>query len=249
MVWPRDRNKCRFHLWFHRFGNWFTPSWLGGGIHPDSCRRRFHDRLSDQYRSRTDPWTHGHHRLQVCPFLYSISGLPDHPNLNSTRAATFHVIINTLKGLGRTKKDAAFGLVGLFSLYAIRMTCDYFSRRFPRRGLHYPLRFAYHPRLTAIAQPRSFSSSQHSVAHLSSLSSLLHPGCTHVIARALKAHIRSRSSDLCLEVSRLSVLPISTRGYYRHSRPKSLLLQSFCCLSTSPLPSVSQFIRHLFDLF
>jgi solute carrier family 26 (sodium-independent sulfate anion transporter), member 11 len=53
---------------------------------------------------------------------------------NSTRAATFHVIINTLKGLGRTQKDAAFGLIGLFTLYAIRMTCDYLSRRYPRRG-------------------------------------------------------------------------------------------------------------------
>jgi sodium-independent sulfate anion transporter 11 len=52
----------------------------------------------------------------------------------STRAATYHVIINTLKGLGRTQKDAAFGLIGLFTLYAIRMTCDYLARRYPRRG-------------------------------------------------------------------------------------------------------------------
>jgi sodium-independent sulfate anion transporter 11 len=54
---------------------------------------------------------------------------------NSTRAATYHVFINTLKGLGRTKKDAAFGIVGLFALYAIRMSCNYLSRRYPRRGL------------------------------------------------------------------------------------------------------------------
>ena len=50
----------------------------------------------------------------------------------STRAATYHVFINTLKGLDRTQKDAAFGLVGLFALYAIRMTCAYLSRRYPR---------------------------------------------------------------------------------------------------------------------
>jgi solute carrier family 26 (sodium-independent sulfate anion transporter), member 11 len=55
---------------------------------------------------------------------------------NSTRAATYHVFINTLKGLGRTQKDAAFGIVGLFTLYAIRMTCDHLSRRYPRRGLY-----------------------------------------------------------------------------------------------------------------
>lgn len=61
------------------------------------------------------------------PGLLGITGF-------NTRAATYHVIINTLKGLGRTQKDAAFGLVGLFFLYATRMTCDYLSRRYPRRA-------------------------------------------------------------------------------------------------------------------
>src|SRR6266702_2975706 len=138
MVWPRDRHKFGICLWFHHLGHWFSPPWLGCGTHPGSCRCRFHDRLSDQYHSKSDPWAHGHHRLRVCPSLSAISSLPDHPSSNSTRAATYHVIINTLKGLGRTKMDAAFGLVGLFSLYAIRMTCDYLSRRYPRRGLHCP---------------------------------------------------------------------------------------------------------------
>ena len=54
--------------------------------------------------------------------------------VHSTRAATFHVIINTLKGLPRTTKDAAFGLFGLVFLYAVRMTCDYLARKYPRRG-------------------------------------------------------------------------------------------------------------------
>ncbi|KAI9463380.1 sulfate permease [Russula earlei] len=61
------------------------------------------------------------------PGLMGITGF-------DTRAATYHVIINTLKGLGRTQKDAAFGLVGLFTLYAIRITCDQLSRRYPRRA-------------------------------------------------------------------------------------------------------------------
>lgn len=79
---------------------------------------------------------------------------------NSSRAATFHVVINTLKGLGRTQKDAAFGLVALFVLYAIRMSCDYYSRRYPRRGL-FSLAFPS-PCLTIIAQPGFSSLSQHS---------------------------------------------------------------------------------------
>lgn len=52
-----------------------------------------------------------------------------------TRAATYHVIINTLKGLPRTQKDAAFGLVGLFTLYLIRFTCAKLTKRYPARCL------------------------------------------------------------------------------------------------------------------
>jgi len=51
-----------------------------------------------------------------------------------TRAATYLVIINTLKGLPRTTKDAAFGLFGLVFLYGIRITCDHFGRKYPRRA-------------------------------------------------------------------------------------------------------------------
>jgi solute carrier family 26 (sodium-independent sulfate anion transporter), member 11 len=54
--------------------------------------------------------------------------------VHSTRAATYKVIINTLKGLPRTQKDAAFGITGLVFLYALRMSCDYFARKYPRRG-------------------------------------------------------------------------------------------------------------------
>ncbi|KAG1841343.1 sulfate transporter family-domain-containing protein [Suillus tomentosus] len=61
------------------------------------------------------------------PALMGITGF-------STRAATYEVIINTLKGLPRTKLDAAWGLTGLFSLYAIRIICDRLSKRYPRRA-------------------------------------------------------------------------------------------------------------------
>ena len=53
--------------------------------------------------------------------------------ITSTRAATFKVIINSLKFLPDTTRDAAFGLTGLVALYGIRMTCDYLGAKYPRR--------------------------------------------------------------------------------------------------------------------
>ncbi|KAG7446123.1 sulfate permease [Guyanagaster necrorhizus] len=61
------------------------------------------------------------------PGLMGITGF-------NTRAATYEVIINTLKGLPNTKLDAAWGLTGLVALYAIRIICDQLTKRFPRRG-------------------------------------------------------------------------------------------------------------------
>ncbi|KAI0747885.1 sulfate permease [Daedaleopsis nitida] len=50
-----------------------------------------------------------------------------------TRAATYKVIIDCFKFLPVTKLDAAFGITGLVSLYAIRYLCDFLSSRYPRR--------------------------------------------------------------------------------------------------------------------
>jgi sodium-independent sulfate anion transporter 11 len=61
------------------------------------------------------------------PGLMGISGF-------NTRAATYEVIINTLKGLPRTSKDAAFGLVGLFTLYLIRWACAKGTKRLPNHA-------------------------------------------------------------------------------------------------------------------
>ncbi|KIJ69490.1 hypothetical protein HYDPIDRAFT_79859 [Hydnomerulius pinastri MD-312] len=61
------------------------------------------------------------------PGLMGISGF-------DTRAATYLVIINTLKGLPRTTLDAAWGLTGLVGLYAIRIGCAKLSQRFPQRS-------------------------------------------------------------------------------------------------------------------
>ncbi|EEY19900.1 Sulfate permease 2 [Verticillium nonalfalfae] len=51
----------------------------------------------------------------------------------STREATYKVFINTLKGLGRTKMDAAMGLSALTMLYVIRSACSYAAKRWPAR--------------------------------------------------------------------------------------------------------------------
>ncbi|KAH8107159.1 sulfate permease [Cristinia sonorae] len=60
------------------------------------------------------------------PGLMGITGF-------DTRAATYKVIINSLKGLPRTTLDAAWGLPGLVALYGIRITMDWLTRRYPRR--------------------------------------------------------------------------------------------------------------------
>ncbi|KAF1932446.1 sulfate permease II [Didymella exigua CBS 183.55] len=52
----------------------------------------------------------------------------------STREATYKVIINTLKHLGRTDLNASFGLTSLFLLYFIRWFCGFLAKRFPTRA-------------------------------------------------------------------------------------------------------------------
>ncbi|KAF1946250.1 sulfate permease [Clathrospora elynae] len=52
----------------------------------------------------------------------------------STRDATYKVVINILKHLGRSNLNASFGLTALFLLYAIRFTCNQLAKRFPKRA-------------------------------------------------------------------------------------------------------------------
>ena len=61
------------------------------------------------------------------PALMGITGF-------SNRDATYKVVINTLKHLGRTKVDAAMGLTALFLLYAIRSACKFGARKMPNRA-------------------------------------------------------------------------------------------------------------------
>lgn len=49
-----------------------------------------------------------------------------------TRAATYKVIINTLKNLPYTSLDAAFGLTALFLLYFLKWSFTYLGKRYPR---------------------------------------------------------------------------------------------------------------------
>ncbi|KAF2146648.1 uncharacterized protein K452DRAFT_68822 [Aplosporella prunicola CBS 121167] len=52
----------------------------------------------------------------------------------STRGATYEVIINTLKGLPRTKLDAAMGLTAMVALYVIRFGCTALAGRYPAKA-------------------------------------------------------------------------------------------------------------------
>ena len=61
------------------------------------------------------------------PALMGITGFDN-------RAETYKVVINILKHLGRTKKDAAMGLSALAMLYLIRFACTTAGKRFPSRA-------------------------------------------------------------------------------------------------------------------
>lgn len=60
------------------------------------------------------------------PALMGISGV-------NTRGPTYLVIIDTLKGLPKTKLDAAMGLSALTMLYAIRIFCSWMTTKQPNR--------------------------------------------------------------------------------------------------------------------
>ncbi|CAA9966846.1 Sulfate permease [Pyrenophora teres f. maculata] len=60
------------------------------------------------------------------PALMGISGI-------NTRGPTYLVIIDTLKGLGSTKLDAALGLSALTMLYGIRIFCNFMSKKQPSK--------------------------------------------------------------------------------------------------------------------
>jgi sodium-independent sulfate anion transporter 11 len=60
------------------------------------------------------------------PALMGISGV-------NNRGPTYLVIIDTLKGLPRTKLDAVMGLTALFLLYAIRIFCSFMSKKQPSK--------------------------------------------------------------------------------------------------------------------
>ena len=61
------------------------------------------------------------------PALMGITGF-------SNRDATYKVVINILKHLGRTKKDAAMGLTALFLLYLIRFVCNTAAKKLPGKA-------------------------------------------------------------------------------------------------------------------
>lgn len=61
------------------------------------------------------------------PALMGITGF-------SNRESTYKVVINILKHLGGSKRDAALGLTALTFLYLIRFACNFSARRMPNRS-------------------------------------------------------------------------------------------------------------------
>ncbi|CCG83556.1 putative Sulfate transporter [Taphrina deformans PYCC 5710] len=55
----------------------------------------------------------------------------------NTRAATYRVIINTLKYLPRSRLDSAFGVSALVMLYAIKWSLQFLAKRHPSRAKTY----------------------------------------------------------------------------------------------------------------
>jgi sodium-independent sulfate anion transporter 11 len=64
------------------------------------------------------------------PNLMGITGF-------STREATYKIVINILKHLGRSNLNAAIGLTALFLLYLIRFVCSFLAKRNPSRAKTY----------------------------------------------------------------------------------------------------------------
>ncbi|KAF1954588.1 sulfate permease-like protein [Byssothecium circinans] len=60
------------------------------------------------------------------PALMGISGV-------NTRGPTYLVIIDTLKGLPKTKLDAAMGISALVMLYGIRIFCNFMTKKQPQK--------------------------------------------------------------------------------------------------------------------
>ncbi|CAA7267650.1 unnamed protein product [Cyclocybe aegerita] len=119
------------------------------------------------------------------PGLMGISGF-------DTRAATYKVIINTLKGLPRTRLDAAWGLPGLVGLYLIRLGCIKGGKRYPQRGKYHTF---YDARLQGqINSQHACFSSLVCSGMPSSLSSLhWRHGSTAVTGRTMPEDTRSES--------------------------------------------------------
>lgn len=64
-----------------------------------------------------------------------VPALMGYNSLVNTRDASYKVVVNTLKNLGHTKLDAAFGLVPLFILYVWKYGCDFGQKRYPKAKL------------------------------------------------------------------------------------------------------------------
>ena len=53
----------------------------------------------------------------------------------NSKKSSYYTVVHTLKNLGKTNVNAAFGLVPLFILYLWKFSCDYFGKRYPKKKM------------------------------------------------------------------------------------------------------------------
>lgn len=150
MEWSSNRYNRSIRLWIYCPWYRFVETGMARGFHSIARRQWFHDRFRHQHRGRTGTWIDGYHGVQVRAKFMSVDQIQI--ECYSTRAATFHVIINTLKGLPRTTLDAAWGLPGLAALYLIRIACTQLSKRFPRRSTYYLWSFCENAQIPVVGR-------------------------------------------------------------------------------------------------
>ncbi|KAF8759798.1 Sulfate permease [Rhizoctonia solani] len=147
------------------------------------------------------------------PGLFGINGRFD------TRAATYKVIINTLKNLKHSTKDAAFGVTGLFALYAIKYVFMYLTKRFPNRErLFFFISIARNAFVIIVLTLAAYL--------------YAHP------RKDAKGNYPFPSSRLFHADSSMSASPVLTLELFQRLAPRSRCRQLFCFLNTSPSPSV-----------
>lgn len=66
-----------------------------------------------------------------------VPGLMGYNSAVNSRKSSYYTVVHTLKNLGLTNVNAAFGLVPLFILYFWKFSTEYAAKRYPRKKLYF----------------------------------------------------------------------------------------------------------------